>query len=297
MPTAQLLNALAVLCWPAAHLLVRGNAARKYVIDLVIGCFMVQFVARGALDRLPDQRLAATRFGWIACAITLTQWLCILYIDYSKGYVVYDDENASLLVLSISTIFIQGIIVCGANGYCAARCVVQGLAYIALVSAIVYRHVPSGPDLLLPKAEYLVTFIAIDLALHALAVSQIRCACKQGRRSNPAPRPLQMTGKLPLRSPLHYYMNPRMTTWAHNGHLIARTLPLRPFSVRCQLASYLRRTACRVRGAAGAAARSPLLCAGLRRETSCQHQLRCVSVRQAAHPRDSRLPPVPERSA
>ena len=65
------------------------------------------------------------------------------------------------------------LIVCAATGYCAARCAVQGLTYIALVTWIVYQHVPSGPDLLLTEVEFLGIFYAIVVAIHAMAVSQI----------------------------------------------------------------------------------------------------------------------------
>ena len=154
--------------------MIRGKkAARGYLIHLTVGCFLVQFLARVVLDRFSDQRLAAALFGWIAWAITLSQWLCVLHVDRTTGLIAYADDNASLLVLTISAVFIQGLIVCAATGYCAARCAVQSVTYVAFVTWIVYQHVPSGPNLLLTEAEFLGLFYAIVVALHALAVSQI----------------------------------------------------------------------------------------------------------------------------
>lgn len=201
----QLLNALAVTCWPGATSIARGkSAAREYLVSFIIGCFLVQLLARGALDRLSDQRLAATLFGRVTCVLTLLQWAGQLHVSRSAGFAGWDDD-ATTLVLVISTMFVQGLVVTQANGYCAARCVVLGFTYVAFATLVVHQHVPSGPHLLLTEAEFLGVFCFIVIGLHALAISQVQCACKgcRPRMQRSAPP----NDRIALGSPLllHYH--------------------------------------------------------------------------------------------
>ena len=204
---AQILNAIVLASWApvVCWIVPRGKAGREYTVHLIMGCFAVQLLARGVLDRLSDQRRAAALFGWVAWAITHLEWLCMGHVNYSTGYMVYDDDNASMLVLTITCIFIQGLVVCGATGYCAVRCSVQALSYVALATHLVSQHVPRGPDLLLSEVEFLGVFALIVVLLHAQAVSQIQCAMQTTPKAQRSPvRPPQRA--LP-------YVAPWSPTW------------------------------------------------------------------------------------
>jgi len=170
----MLLNAFVIACsWPVADAMVAGKPTHQYLNNLICGCFSLQLLSRGLLDRLADQRLAAEFFGWVTYATTFVEWLCVLHVDRSTGWTVYDDDSASMLVLTILIIFFQGLTVCWANGYRAVLCGMQGLSYIAVVTLVVCQHVPSRPKLLLRESEFIGIFCLIDVGVHTLVISQI----------------------------------------------------------------------------------------------------------------------------
>ena len=173
--TILLLNFLILGSGPLVDgMISRENPARRRIIHLVMVCYVVQALARGASDRVADQHFAARIFGWVAYAITLIEWLCILYVDRCTSYIPYDDhENASMLVLTICVAFIQGLIVCTATGYCAARCAAQGLSYVLVVSAVISQHVPTA-RLLLTEIEFIGVFLLIVVICHAMVIAQMQ---------------------------------------------------------------------------------------------------------------------------